>query len=261
MAITLVSVRTICNFVLWNGLFSMLPNPRCGPFSLKVLFQDALRRAVFARIVTKCYTKLDGDEAFICALMQDMAIPILAEKWESEYTDMFQKSIMGHARLSRLEREMMGWDHAEAGAILADRWNLGELIGHAISQHTNDVFQNDVHCPPTIVGITALSALLPKTHDTQWLEVAPFVDTFHMMFGSKLTEIAAILSKTDTDSSQLAGLINLGVGSKSLSEYWQETLTNLPKTGTDGMIITEEQLIEYFLLFSSELLATCNEKY
>src|SRR6187431_1521120 len=48
-AISLVGIRTIKNFALWSAVFSLMPNPQCGPFDLKALWQDSLRRAIFAR--------------------------------------------------------------------------------------------------------------------------------------------------------------------------------------------------------------------
>ena len=48
LAITLVGIRTIKNFSLWSAVFSLMPNPKCGPFDLKSLWQDSLRRALFA---------------------------------------------------------------------------------------------------------------------------------------------------------------------------------------------------------------------
>src|SRR3972149_4815257 len=32
MALTLVGVRTVKNFALWSAVFSLTPNPKCGPF-------------------------------------------------------------------------------------------------------------------------------------------------------------------------------------------------------------------------------------
>ena len=49
LTITLIGIRTIKNFSLWSAVFSLLPNPKCGPFDLKSLWQDSLRRALFAR--------------------------------------------------------------------------------------------------------------------------------------------------------------------------------------------------------------------
>jgi len=246
LALTLVSVRTIQNYILWNGLFTILPNPRCGTFSLKTLFQDALRRAVFAHNIAKRFTEINAEETFTCALIQDIAIPILAKKWENEYAEMFKKTNFGHVRLSTLEREVMGWDHSDAGAILAMNWNLGEMIGSAVSKHTEEVSSLNPTCESTLKNITALSALLPKVPDWEWFEVLKFVDVFRGMFGHKLADISAIFDTTDTVSNQLAGLINLGKIPKSLSESWQETLGGYSWTGADDVLAAEEQLDEYF---------------
>jgi HD-like signal output (HDOD) protein len=53
LAITLVGIRTIKNFSLWSAVFSLMPNPKCGPFDLKALWQDSLRRALFSRAFGK----------------------------------------------------------------------------------------------------------------------------------------------------------------------------------------------------------------
>ena len=223
MALSLVSVRTIHNFILWNGLFAILPNPRCGPFSLKTLFLDALRRAVFARNVAERYTVIDAEEAFACALMQDIAIPLLAQKWRNEYAEMLKKTRFGHVRLSAIERETMGWDHSDAGAILTEYWNLGEVVGNAVSKHIDDVVPHDPACELTLTEITALSALLPKVPDREWFEVLNFVDLFRTIFGQKLEDISTILDETDMVSNQLSGLVNLGKVPKLLGKSWQET--------------------------------------
>lgn len=246
LALTLASVRTIRNYVLWNGLFAMLPNPQCGPFSVKILFQDALRRAVFARIVTECYTKLDSDEAFTCALMQDIAIPFLAEKWGDKYAKMILLSNTEHVRLSALERDVLSWDHSDAGAILVVGWNLGKMIGDAVSQHTGDVFAGRPSCEPTHASITALSALLPKVPDVKWFEAVHFVNAFRKLFGPRLTEITAVLSKSDAVSEQLTDLVNLGRFPKTLSMCWRDILRGLPWAESDDVTATEEQLAEYF---------------
>ena len=48
-ALALVGVRTIKNFALWSAVFSLVPDPKFGPFDLTKLWPDSLRRAVYAR--------------------------------------------------------------------------------------------------------------------------------------------------------------------------------------------------------------------
>ncbi len=116
LAITLVGVRTIKNFALWSAVFSLMPNPKCGPFDLKSLWQDSLRRGLFARALGKQLGIKDAEDLFAAALLQDMAIPLLAKELPAEYAELLNAREGGQQRLSDLERAKFDWTHAEAGA-------------------------------------------------------------------------------------------------------------------------------------------------
>ena len=125
MAITLVGIRTIKNFSLWSAVFSLLPNPKCGPFDLKNLWQDSLRRGLFARAMAKQMGLQEAEEAFSAALLQDMAIPLLAKELPQEYLALLTSRSDG-ARLSDLEQQRFGWNHASAAARMARSWKMPE---------------------------------------------------------------------------------------------------------------------------------------
>jgi HD-like signal output (HDOD) protein len=75
-ALQLVGVRTIKNFALWSAVFSLIPNPKFGPFDLKNLWQDSLRRAVFSRLLGRILKLPNSEDLFAAALLQDMATRI-----------------------------------------------------------------------------------------------------------------------------------------------------------------------------------------
>ncbi|MFO1064701.1 MAG: HDOD domain-containing protein [Pirellulales bacterium] len=117
-AIALVGVRTIKNFALWSAVFSLIPNPKFGPFDLKNLWQDSLRRAVFARIVGRRLKLPTAEDLFAAALLQDMAIPLLLKELPQHYEKLVERCGQERVRLSHLERETFGWDHAEAAGCI-----------------------------------------------------------------------------------------------------------------------------------------------
>jgi len=97
LAITLVGIRTIKNFALWSAVFSLMPNPKCGPFVLKSLWQDSLRRALFAR----AFAKLSGikePRAIRRRLLQDMAVPLLAKENTKSYVELLEARDNGRVR-------------------------------------------------------------------------------------------------------------------------------------------------------------------
>ena len=68
LAITL-GVRTIKNFALWSAVFSLMPNPKCGPLDLKSLWQDSLRRGLFARAMGAILGLRESEDLFAAALL------------------------------------------------------------------------------------------------------------------------------------------------------------------------------------------------
>src|SRR5437763_10206415 len=174
LAITLVGIRTIKNFALWSAVFSLMPNPRCGPFDLKILWQDSLRRALFSRDFGKLMGLKDSEDLFAGALLQDMAIPLLAKEQPAKYLKLLDSRKEGETRLSDLERAEFGWTHADAAGFMARQWSLPEEFAQLIEAHTQlDRFlaENSKDIGKTSV---ALSALLPAAHDVTWFERQKF---------------------------------------------------------------------------------------
>ena len=169
-----MGVRTIKNFALWNAVFSLVPNPRCGPFDLKSIWQDSLRRALFARAVAKLQGLKTTEEIFTAALLQDMAVPLLAKEFSQVYVKLLEARNEGQRRLSNLENETFGWTHGQAAGLLARQWNLPEEFAVLIEGHAGG---GGHHVPmvgkePRGLGsrIVALSALLPSAADPLWIE-------------------------------------------------------------------------------------------
>ena len=78
-ALTLVGTRAITNFALWNAVFSVVPNPQFGPFDLKSLWQDSLRRALFARVFGKSLGLSQAEDLFAGAPASRHGDPVAAQ--------------------------------------------------------------------------------------------------------------------------------------------------------------------------------------
>ncbi len=217
LAITLVGIRTIKNFALWSAVFSLMPNPKCGPFDLKSLWQDSLRRGLFARALGRLLGQTDSEDLFAAALLQDMAVPLLAKELPEEYDKLFQNRRGGQTRLSDLEKERFGWTHAEAASILARRWSLPDEFAQLIECHT--AFEQLVSEGATAGQIAvSLSALLPSVQDDSWCEREQFVDVFCRLTGSPESSLQPLLAEIDSGFEEFAPVLKLGMPSQSLVE-------------------------------------------
>lgn len=219
LAITLVGVRTIKNFSLWSAVFSLMPNPRCGPFDLKSLWQDSLRRGLFARAVGKELGVKDAEDLFAAALLQDMAIPLLAKELPQRYVELLEARNGGMQRLSHLEKEAFGWTHADAAAYMARSWKLPAEFANLIETHTDveGLLASEPNDPAKL-GV-ALSALLPAASDQQWHEQAQFLDAFQRITGGKGPTALELFAKTDKEFADFAPILKLASPAQTLANY------------------------------------------
>ncbi len=220
-ALTLVGTRAITNFALWNAVFSVIPNPKFGPFDLKSLWQDSLRRAVFARSIGRSLKLSNSEDLFAGALLQDMAIPLLLKELPKEYEELVARRATEGRRLSGLEKEMFGWDHADAAALLAERWNLPKDFVRLIAQHTQltDLLNGSKDNYPA--ACVALASLLPSCCDESWEENGEFVAAYIKLTGRSMDDLKQLFTDVDEMTAEFAPVLKLPVPKTTLVESLQ----------------------------------------
>jgi HD-like signal output (HDOD) protein len=220
LAISLVGIRAIKNFALWSAVFSLMPNPKCGPFDLKSLWQDSLRRAVFARRFGRLLGLAEAEDLFAAALLQDMAIPLLARELPADYQDLLLRRAGGRVRLSSLEQETLGWTHAEAAGLIARSWHLPPRFATFIEAHTELKHAADHFCEATMT----LSSMLPPTVDDEWFDRKAFVAAYAEISPASAPPAREFLKAVDHEFEEFAPVLKLAVPAKPLSDWFQDDM-------------------------------------
>lgn len=220
-AITLVGIRTVKNFALWSAVFSIVPNPKFGPFDLKNLWQDSLRRAVFARIVGRRLKLINAEDLFAAALLQDVAIPILLKGLPEVYETLIERRGSERIRLSCLEKEVFGWDHAQAAAAVVRHWHLPEEFAVLIENHPS-LHQLMSSTPPKLdAACVALGSMLPACKDNDWVEFPAFIEGCERLQDGLSRELEGILAQTDRNFEDFAPMLKLPNPEVSLSAAYK----------------------------------------
>jgi len=218
--IALVGIRIIKNFVLWKAVFSLIPKSKHGTFDVGMLWQDSLRRAMFARLLLLESKKGDAEMAFAGALLQDMAVPILMKTKAADYNHVLEtlKKSKGK-RLSELEEEYFDWNHADAAHILGQHWKLPDVLADLTTNHlyaektAADFNQNPER------AVVALSSLLPSVVQAEWEDRKLFLSSFETCFPGKSQLFVVLFDKIDREFDQYAALLQIDPPKQSLFTY------------------------------------------
>lgn len=210
-AIALLGIRTIQNFVLWHAVFKMMPSPRCSLFDLKALWQDSLRRALFARALSKLLEVPDAEEAFTAGLLQDMAIPLLAKRAPDAYSKFFYARCTAkhRVRISQLEKQVFGWNHAMAAGAVARQWHLPETLATLVEGHL--AVEQCLSPPEAHLGklAVAMSAMLPAHDDAAWVERPRLEAAYEQVRPPQGPPIEDLLRKVDEEFTDIAPLLGI----------------------------------------------------
>lgn len=224
-AVTLVGMRTITHFVLWSAVFSQVPDPKCGRFRLRQLWEDSLRRALFARDLLTLLDSQSADDAFAGALLQDMAIPLLSKGSPAIYAGLLDARDGGAARLSALEHKAFGWTHAEAGKRIALHWNLPEELAAMVGSHLELDRLSARGVSDSAESAVAFSALLPSGADPLWLECAALEDYYEGVVPAGAPPLAKLLGQIDDEFHELAPMLRAGNRRTSLLKRYREAMS------------------------------------
>jgi HD-like signal output (HDOD) protein len=218
--VALVGIRIVKNFVLWKAVFSLIPKSKTGSFDVGMLWQDSLRRAMFARFLLLETKKGDAEMAFAGALLQDMAVPLLLKAKAADYGHVLDSLTKQKGkRLSELENEFFGWNHADASLRLGQHWKLPETLTDLTSNHlkADEMAANFSRYPER--AVVALSALLPSVALTDWHDRKPFTTAFETCFPGNSRIFANLFDRVDREFDQYASFLQLPTPKQSLFTF------------------------------------------
>lgn len=76
-----------------------------------------------------------GEEAFVAGLLHDIGKMALSLHLQGHLTEIRDRAVAEQISFAEAERAVLGYDHAQAGAAMAEKWNLPAPLADAIACH------------------------------------------------------------------------------------------------------------------------------
>jgi len=197
-AISVLGLNRIRDLVLAYAALDALPRESPG-FEYQDHWQAAVQRAVFAQVFAARRMPGTEGEAFTGALLQDMAVPLLLDRWGQDYLPIMEAAEKEDRELVEVEEEQLSWTHAQAGAWMASNWGFPDALVCSIGLHHATLEQIDeLELTATPIRAVAISSKIPG-------QIATLPDDL----GIDLDEWDAICTVTDDSCGAVAGMLQL----------------------------------------------------
>jgi HD-like signal output (HDOD) protein len=155
-AVSILGVQQIRDLVLATAIADALGDYECEHLDVKQFWLRSVYRAIAARNLAGVCSLMDGERMFVAGLLSGIghlimyqSIPVLAQQAQRE-ADASEKP------LHRVERDLIGFDHAQVASALMKNWQLPDSLVAVIEHHLEPDPAAEYLLDTAIVHIAAL---------------------------------------------------------------------------------------------------------
>ncbi len=151
-AIILLGMNTIKNLALSAEVLSSFNPAKGALFNVDKFWEHSLACAISSKLIAKRIVKdpVKQEEYFIAGLIHDIGKIFLIKHFPRDYFSMAKK-IETFDKLIHKEKKIFTMDHAEVGALIAEKWALpGDLINSIRHHHDKTIKEETSPLPATV---------------------------------------------------------------------------------------------------------------
>lgn len=136
-AVPILGIKVIKNIVLTFSVMDIFAQGKGRGVDFKKLWEHSFMTAAASRRLAMRADYGDPEEALVAGLLHDIGMLLFVKYGQEEYAQVEELMKMSERPLVAVEQELMGVDHAELGALLAEKWQLPEILVAPIRYHHN----------------------------------------------------------------------------------------------------------------------------
>lgn len=201
-AVSMLGRGEVETMVIGVGVGEQLPREPKGGFEPVRYWKTAARRAATARAFAGELHPESKSEAFTAGLLQDMAIPFLAQARGTQYGAVLDRWRAGEGELAELEEGAFGWTHALVAGAIAESWGFPQELVDAIGSH-HDGWDDDSGEAPALPSLCLASLIEERDDDAVPSDLV--VETAYERCSMSRERAAVVLDAALVEADSLVG--------------------------------------------------------
>ncbi|MBX3118772.1 MAG: HDOD domain-containing protein [Fimbriimonadaceae bacterium] len=129
----LSTIRSLVTAVAYQQLISSRASSQ--NFCKLEFWRHSLAVATGSRILAKIKNPSKAEELYSAGILHDVGMLVLERFSPAEFDSAIKNSHTDLMPIHEVENFMFGFDHAQVGGLLAEKWSLPPVMSHAIHYH------------------------------------------------------------------------------------------------------------------------------
>lgn len=217
-AIMMLGLNGTLTLALSFSLVSTLRSGTGSGLDYNLFWRRSLAAATASRSLGSQINKGSREEHFLAGLLQDIGMLAL-DRINPELYQQLGPEQSNHAAVQAAERDVLGSDHAAAGAWLLENWKLPRQLTYAVAASHDPTVCIDEEYKPVARCVAASGAIADilwrEDHDQASQEAGELVEE---LLGMDRKALADVLESIAGELRETAALFDINLGDPSVVE-------------------------------------------
>lgn len=167
-AVIILGMRALCSLAIAAAASDTLKQEMKGyQLAAGELWRHSIACAIGSQMIAKRTGATNQEEAFVAGLLHDVGKVVLNIHVEHQFQSILALSELDNIPFHEAEKSVLGYDHAEVGKHIGEKWNLPASLCSAIAGH---------HCLERGADSPKLTAIVHLANGlclTEGLDISP----------------------------------------------------------------------------------------
>ncbi|MDO5576399.1 MAG: HDOD domain-containing protein [Fibrobacter sp.] len=160
-AIVILGLNTLNNLMIGLTVVKFFKNSNIAGFDQQKFWEHCFGTALISKHLAEARTQKLDDDVFVLGLLLDAGRLVLDQFLHEDFMKALEMTNLGAKSLSQCEKEVIGFDHSEAGAWLSAKWGLPDVFTATMGYHHNlQTLPEDLNCYRDVLKIVSVADLL-----------------------------------------------------------------------------------------------------
>ncbi len=134
-AVAIIGEVDLRNLVLATTVVGAMSTLSYNGVDINAFWLHSIRCGINARLIAKSVGDCEPEALFLAGILHDLGILVICQQEATLATAIATQIDQQHQLRDQAERELMGFDHAEVGALLVEAWGLSDELGELVRCH------------------------------------------------------------------------------------------------------------------------------
>ena len=155
-AINMLGSQQVHDLALATAITRTFSDMPSDVLNMDKFWQDSVYCAVLARLLASRCNVLDSERLFVAGLLRDIGHLVMYQKMPQQLQQAIQRSRQEGILLSDVEKDLIGFDYAEAGSELMRIWGLPTSLQMTTQYHLTPAHAPEYELQTAIVHIASM---------------------------------------------------------------------------------------------------------